>query len=62
MCAANGDVSERREHLMLRTIAGEICDFLRGLVPMGFSQYALLPENGLNFGFFLNYLTFNIHR
>ena len=52
MCAANGDVRERREHLMLRTIAGEICDFLRGLVPIGFSQYAVMQENGLNFGFF----------
>ena len=51
--AGNGDIRRRREHaLMLRTISGEISGFLGGLIPLGFSHYALLPENGFNFSFF----------
>ena len=48
--AANRNMRQHREHaLMLRTIAGEMSEFLRGLIPFGFSHYALLlPENGLN--------------
>ena len=50
MGAANRNMRQHREHaLMLRTIAGEMSEFLRGLIPFGFSHYALLlPENGLN--------------
>ena len=51
--AGNGDIRRRREHaLLLRTISGEISDFLGGLIPLGFSHYGLLPENGFNFSFF----------
>ena len=54
--AGNGDLRQRREHaLLLQTISGEISDFLGGLIPLGFSHYGLLPENGFNFSFiFLN--------
>ena len=49
MGAANRNMRQHREHaLMLRTIAGEMSEFLRGLIPFGFSHYALLPEDGLN--------------
>ena len=36
----------RQQSLLLQTIAGEISDFLRALIPLGFYRYVLLSENG----------------